>query len=69
VSEELGFPGLAGALPEMAAAHLGPRTKDIVISGPADMVARAAAVVPLHAPGARFHFDPLPGGTAAPVPH
>jgi NAD(P)H-flavin reductase/hemoglobin-like flavoprotein len=68
VSEELGFPGLAGALPEVAAAHLGQGTRDIVISGPAGMVARAAAIVPPHAPGARVHFDPLPAGTAAPVP-
>jgi NAD(P)H-flavin reductase/hemoglobin-like flavoprotein len=69
VSEELGFPGLAGALPEVAAAHLAPHTKDIVISGPAGLVARAAEVVPPHAPGARVHLDPLPGGPAAPVPH
>jgi NAD(P)H-flavin reductase len=61
VAHEPGFAGLTGALAEVAAAHLGPRTGDIVISGPAGLVARAAAIVPSHAPGARVHFDPLPG--------
>ena len=65
VSEELGFPGLAGTLPEVAAAHLGPRTKDIVISGPVGMVARAAAILPAHAPSAHIHFDLLPGPTGS----
>ncbi len=64
VSEEPGFAGLAGALPEVAAAYVGPRTKDVVLSGPAGMVARAAAIVPAHVPGARLHFDPLPGTAA-----
>jgi len=60
VSEEPCSAGLAGVLPEVAAAHLGPRTKDIVISGPAGMVVRAAAIVPAQAPRAYVHFDPLP---------
>jgi NAD(P)H-flavin reductase len=61
VSEEPGFAGLAGPLPEVAAAHLAPRTGDIVLSGPAGLVARAAAIVPAHAPGAHVHLDPPPG--------
>jgi hypothetical protein len=64
VSEEPGFAGLAGPLSEVAAAHLAPRTGDIVLSGPAGLVARATAIVPAHAPGARVHLDPLPAGPA-----
>jgi NAD(P)H-flavin reductase len=67
VPGEPGYSGLTGALPEVAAAHLGPRTKDIVISGPAGLVTRAAAIVPARAPGASVHRDPLPGGTARPA--
>jgi NAD(P)H-flavin reductase len=63
VSEEPGFAGLAGPLPEVVAAHLAPRTGDIVLSGPAGLVARAATIVPAHAPGAHVHLDPLPGVT------
>lgn len=59
--------GLAGSLPGVAAAHLGPRTKDIVVSGPAGMVARAAAIIPAYAPGARVHLDPLPGVAGHPA--
>jgi NAD(P)H-flavin reductase/hemoglobin-like flavoprotein len=61
VSAEPGFAGLAGALPEVAAARLAPHTGDIVLSGPAGLVAKAAAVMPAHAPGAHLHFDPPPG--------
>ena len=39
------------------------RAEDIVISGPAAMMARAAALVTAAAPAARLHADPLPGAS------
>jgi NAD(P)H-flavin reductase/hemoglobin-like flavoprotein len=61
VSAEPGYRGLTGPVAQVAAAHLPPGTGDIVISGPAAMVARAASLVAA-APAARLHLDPLPGG-------
>jgi NAD(P)H-flavin reductase len=62
VTEEPGYDGLTGSLPEMAAAHLPSGAEDIVISGPAGLVTNAVAAVTVSAPGARIHLDPLPGG-------
>jgi NAD(P)H-flavin reductase len=58
-----GEPGgeLAGPVAEAAAACLPPGTGDIVISGPAGMMARAVALPSAAAPAARLHADPLPG--------
>jgi NAD(P)H-flavin reductase/hemoglobin-like flavoprotein len=62
VSAEPGYRGLTGTVAQVAAAHLPPGTGDIVISGPAAMVARAGPLVTAAAPAARLHLDPLPGG-------
>ncbi len=40
-----------------------PGAGDIVISGPAAMMARAAAPVAAATPTARLHADPLPGAS------
>lgn len=61
VSDEPGCDGLEGSVADAAAAHLLPGTEDVVISGPAGMVARAASLVTVEAPSARLHLDPLPG--------
>lgn len=61
VSAEPGYEGLAGSVADVTAAHLPPGTDDVVISGPAAMVARAASLVTVEAPAARLHLDPLPG--------
>jgi hypothetical protein len=58
-----GMVGPAGTVAEAAAAHLLPGTEDIVISGPAAMMARAAALLTAAAPAARLHADPLPGAS------
>lgn len=63
VSAEPGYRGLTGPVAQVAAAHLPPGTGDIVISGPAAMVAQAASLVTAAAPAARLHLDPLPGGS------
>ena len=63
VAEEPGYGGLTGPVAQAAAAHLLPGTEDIVISGPAAMMARAAALVAAAAPTARLHADPLPGAS------
>jgi NAD(P)H-flavin reductase/hemoglobin-like flavoprotein len=65
VTEEPGYPGLTGDL-ATAAAHIAGRTRDIIVSGPAGMVARTVATAAAHAPDARIHFDPLPGLTSRP---
>jgi NAD(P)H-flavin reductase/hemoglobin-like flavoprotein len=57
---EPGYGGLTGPVAEAAAAHLLPGAEDIVISGPAAMVTRAAALLAEAAPAARLHADPLP---------
>ena len=62
-AEESGPGGLTGPLAEAAAAHLLPAAEDIVISGPAAMMTRAAALVTAAAPAARLHADPLPGAS------
>jgi NAD(P)H-flavin reductase/hemoglobin-like flavoprotein len=62
-AEEPGYGGLTGPVAEAAAAHLLAGTEDIVISGPAAMMARAAALVASAAPTARLHADPLPGAS------
>jgi NAD(P)H-flavin reductase len=61
VSAEPGYEGLEGSVADAAAAHLAPGTDDVVVSGPAAMVARAASLVTVEAPAARLHLDPLPG--------
>jgi NAD(P)H-flavin reductase/hemoglobin-like flavoprotein len=61
LSGEPGSGELAGPVAEAAAACLPPGTGDIVISGPAGMMARAAALLSAAAPAARLHADPLPG--------
>jgi NAD(P)H-flavin reductase/hemoglobin-like flavoprotein len=53
---------LAGPVAEAAAACLPPGTGDIVISGPAAMLAPAVAVLSAAAPAARLHADALSGG-------
>jgi NAD(P)H-flavin reductase/hemoglobin-like flavoprotein len=58
VSDEPGYRGLRGALPEVTARHLAPETGDVFISGPPAMVTATAAVIAERAPGARIHFDP-----------
>ncbi|HEY6275237.1 MAG TPA: globin domain-containing protein [Streptosporangiaceae bacterium] len=58
VSDEPGYGGLRGTLPEVTARHLTPETGDVFISGPPPMVTATAAVVAERAPGARIHFDP-----------
>jgi len=63
VSDEPGHGGLAGPVAEAAAARLPPGTGDIVISGPAGMMAGAAALLSAAAPAARLHADPLPGAS------
>jgi NAD(P)H-flavin reductase len=63
VSQDPSYPGLAGDLPEVAAAHIAPQTRDIIVSGPAGMVARAIAAAAARAPGARIHYDALPSVT------
>ena len=60
---ESGYGGLTGPVAEAAAAHLLPAAEDIVISGPAAMMTRAAALVTAAAPAARLHADPLPGAS------
>jgi NAD(P)H-flavin reductase/hemoglobin-like flavoprotein len=65
VTAEPGYEGRAGGLPEAAAAHLLPGTGDIVISGPAGMVAATASVLAARAPGARIHADPPSGDTSS----
>ena len=62
-AEESGYGGLTGPVAEAAAAHLLPAAEDIVISGPAGMMTRAAALVTAAAPAARLHADPLPGAS------
>lgn len=62
---EPGYGGLTGPVAEAAAAHLLPGAEDIVISGPAAMVTRAAALLAAAAPAARLHTDPLPVAQAA----
>ena len=62
-AEEPGYGGLTGPVAEAAAAHLLAGTEDVVISGPAAMMARAAALVAAAAPTARLHADPLPGAS------
>jgi len=62
VSGEPGYRGLEGPVADAAAAHLPPGTGDILLSGPAGMMARAAALIATEAPAARLHADPLPGG-------
>ncbi|HEV3288480.1 MAG TPA: globin domain-containing protein [Streptosporangiaceae bacterium] len=58
VSDEPGYRGLRGTLPEVTARHLAPETGDVFISGPPAMVTATAAAVAERAPGARIHFDP-----------
>ena len=60
---ESGHGGLTGPVAEAAAAHLLPAAEEIVISGPAAMMTRAAALVTVAAPAARLHADPLPGAS------
>jgi NAD(P)H-flavin reductase/hemoglobin-like flavoprotein len=60
---ESGYGGLTGPVAEAAAAHLLPAAEDIVISGPAAMMTRAATLVTAAAPAARLHADPLPGAS------
>ena len=62
-AEEPGYGGLTGPVAEAAAAHLLAGTEDIVISGPAAMMARTAALVASAAPAARLHADPLPSAS------
>ena len=62
VSDEPGYCGLRGTLPEVTARHLPPEAGDVFICGPPEMVTATAAVVAARAPGARLHIDP-----AAPV--
>jgi NAD(P)H-flavin reductase len=62
VAEHSGHGGLAGPVAQAAATHLLPGAKDILISGPAAMMAQAAALLTAGAPAARLHADPLPGG-------
>ena len=62
-AEEPGYGGLTGPVAEAAAAHLLAGTEDIVISGPAAMMAHAAALVASAAPTARLHADPLPSAS------
>jgi NAD(P)H-flavin reductase/hemoglobin-like flavoprotein len=66
VSDEPGYGGMRGTLARAAAAHLPPGTSDVVISGPPGMVSATAtaAAAAARAPGARLHFDPLPGVVA-----
>lgn len=61
VSGEPGYRGLEGSVADAAVAHLPPATGDILLSGPAAMMARAAALAAAEAPTARLHADPLPG--------
>lgn len=61
VSGEPGYHGLEGPVADAAAAHLPRGTGDVLLSGPAAMMARAAALVAAEAPAARLHADPLPG--------
>jgi NAD(P)H-flavin reductase len=62
VAEHSGHGGLTGPVAQAAAAHLLPGAEDILISGPAAMMARAASLLIAGAPTARLHADPLPGG-------
>jgi NAD(P)H-flavin reductase/hemoglobin-like flavoprotein len=62
VSGGPGYRGLEGPVADAAAAHLPPGTGDVLLSGPAAMMARAATLVAAEAPAARLHADPLPGG-------
>jgi NAD(P)H-flavin reductase/hemoglobin-like flavoprotein len=62
VAQDPGPGCLAGPVAQVAAAHLPPGAEDIVISGPAAMMAQAAALIAAGAPAARLHADPLPGG-------
>jgi NAD(P)H-flavin reductase len=58
VSDEPGYAGLRGTLPEMTARHLPPGTGDVFISGPPEMVTATVTVVAERAPSARIHHDP-----------
>ena len=62
VAEEPGYGGLTGPVAQAAAAHLLPGTEDIVISGPAAMMAQRRRARHRGRPAARLHADPLPGG-------
>jgi NAD(P)H-flavin reductase/hemoglobin-like flavoprotein len=62
VAEHPGHGVLAGPVAQAAAAHLLPGAQDILISGPAAMMAQAAALLTAGVPAARLHADPLPGG-------
>ncbi len=63
VAQDPGPGCLAGPVAQVAAAHLPPGAEDIVISGPAAMLAQAASLIAARAPAARLHADPLPGGS------
>lgn len=62
VAEHPGHGALAGPVAQAAAAHLLPGAQDILLSGPAAMMAQAAALLTAGVPAARLHADPLPGG-------
>jgi NAD(P)H-flavin reductase/hemoglobin-like flavoprotein len=58
ISQDDGYPGVRGTLPEVTARYLPQAAGDVFISGPPDMVATTASVVAARARGARIHFDP-----------
>ena len=60
LSDEPGFNGLTGLLPDVVGARGPFEDADAYICGPAAMVASTAAILAANIPAAQIHHDPLP---------
>ena len=59
LSDEPGFSGLTGLLPDVVGRHGLCENTDAYVCGPADMVSQTAAVLAASIPAAQIHHDPL----------
>jgi NAD(P)H-flavin reductase len=60
LSDEPGFSGLTGLLPDVVGARGLSEDADAYICGPAAMVRSTAAILAASIPAAQIHHDPLP---------
>jgi NAD(P)H-flavin reductase/hemoglobin-like flavoprotein len=63
LSEDLGYNGLCGMLPDVVGGHGLFENTDAYICGPAGMVSRTAALLAAAIPAGQIHHDPLPSAT------
>ena len=63
LSDEPGFSGLTGLLPEVVGGHSLSENTDAYICGPAAMVSQTAAVLAATIPAAQIHHVPIPQST------